>query len=58
MGCWGRRLRNLGIAERLGISDRTIEVHVQRLFTELGIPNDMTSNRRVLATLHYLRTSS
>ena len=51
-------LTNLGIAQRLGISDRTIEVHVQRLFTKLGIPNDMTSNRRVLATLHYLRTSS
>jgi DNA-binding NarL/FixJ family response regulator len=50
-------LTNLGIARRLGISDRTIEVHVQRVFTKLGIPNDMESNRRVLAALHHLRAN-
>lgn len=50
-------LTNIGIARRLGISDRTIEVHVQRLFTKLGLPSDVTANRRVLAALHYLRRS-
>ena len=48
-------LSNIGIARRLGISDRTVEVHVQRLFTKLDLPADATANRRVLAAVHYLR---
>lgn len=48
-------LTNLGIARRLGISDRTVEVHVQRLFTKLDLPANATANRRVLAAIHYLR---
>ncbi len=48
-------LTNLGIARQLGISDRTVEVHVQRLFTKLDLPIHATANRRVLAALHYLR---
>ena len=51
-------LTNVGIARRLGISDRTVEVHVQRVFTKLGVPVDIESNRRVLAALSYLRQSS
>ena len=50
-------LTNVGISRRLGISDRTVEVHVQRLFTKLDLPTDATANRRVLAALHYLRRS-
>ena len=50
-------LTNIGIARRLGISDRTVEVHVQRLFTKLDLPANATANRRVLAALHYLRRS-
>jgi DNA-binding NarL/FixJ family response regulator len=50
-------LTNAGIARRLAISDRTVEVHVQRLFTKLDLPSDATANRRVLAALHYLRRS-
>jgi DNA-binding NarL/FixJ family response regulator len=48
-------LTNRGIAARLGISDRTVEVHVQRLFTKLDLPSHAAANRRVLAALHYLR---
>ena len=48
-------LTNVGIARRLGISDRTVEVHVQRVFTKLGVSVDVESNRRVLAALTYLR---
>ena len=48
-------LTNVGIARKLAISDRTVEVHTRRLFTKLDIPSDATANRRVLAALHYLR---
>lgn len=48
-------LTNVGIARQLGISDRTVEVHVQRLFTKLDLPAHVAANRRVLAALHYLR---
>ena len=48
-------LTNVGISRQLGISDRTVEVHVQRLFTKLDLPANATANRRVLAALHYLR---
>lgn len=48
-------LTNVGIARRLGISDRTVEVHVQRVFTKLEVPIDVASNRRVLAALAYLQ---
>jgi serine/threonine-protein kinase len=48
-------LSNVGIGRQLGISDRTVEVHVQRLFTKLDLPTGTAANRRVLAALHYLR---
>jgi DNA-binding NarL/FixJ family response regulator len=51
-------LTNVGIGRRLGISDRTVEVHVQRVFAKLDVPVDAESNRRVLAALAYLRRSA
>ena len=51
-------LTNAGIAERLVISDRTVEVHVQRVFDKLGVPDDRRANRRVLATLAYLAATT
>lgn len=48
-------LTNRGIGDRLGISDRTVEVYILRLFTKLDLPTHVTANRRVLAALHYLR---
>jgi DNA-binding NarL/FixJ family response regulator len=47
---------NAGIAERLHVSDRTVETHVSRIFTKLGLVEEPASgNRRVLAVLTYLR---
>jgi DNA-binding NarL/FixJ family response regulator len=58
LGAMAEGLTNVGIARRLGISDRTVEVHVQRVFAKLDVPVDAESNRRVLAALAYLRRSA
>jgi DNA-binding NarL/FixJ family response regulator len=48
-------LTNAGIAERLVISDRTVESHVRRLFIKLDISESTNEHRRVLAVLAHLR---
>jgi DNA-binding NarL/FixJ family response regulator len=48
-------LTNTGIAERLVLSDRTVESHVRRVFIKLDIPESATDHRRVLAVLAHLR---
>lgn len=47
-------LSNRGIADRLGITDRTVEAHVTSAFLKLGLAEEAHVNRRVLATLAYL----
>ena len=47
-------LTNSAIGERLFISDRTVEVHTQRVFDELGIAEDPNLNKRVSAAITYL----
>ncbi len=47
-------LSNAGIAERLVISERTAEVHVQRIFSKLALREDASVNRRVTAVLAHL----
>jgi DNA-binding NarL/FixJ family response regulator len=48
-------LTNAGIAQRLVLSDRTVESHVRRLFIKLDIPESASEHRRVLAVLTHLR---
>lgn len=48
-------MSNAAIARRLVISSKTVEVHVHRVLTSLGLPVDADANRRVLAVLAYLR---
>jgi len=45
---------NRAIAERLVVTERTVEKHVNSILMKLGIPPRADDNRRVLAVLAYL----
>jgi DNA-binding NarL/FixJ family response regulator len=45
---------NVGIADRLVISERAVEKHVSNIFGKLGLPPSDADHRRVLAVLAYL----
>jgi DNA-binding NarL/FixJ family response regulator len=47
---------NQAIAERLFITERTVEKHVKSIFAKLRLPTSAEDHRRVLAVLAYLRT--
>jgi DNA-binding NarL/FixJ family response regulator len=51
-------LTNAGIANRLGVSARTVEAHVSHTLTKLDIEQSDTAHRRVLAVLSYLNAES
>lgn len=51
-------LTNASIGDRLAISNRTVEVHAQRIFAKLGVAEDPSINRRVLAAVRYLASSA
>jgi len=48
-------LSNRAIAERLVVTDRTVEAHVKQIFGKLDLAVSPDSHRRVLAVLAYLR---
>jgi DNA-binding NarL/FixJ family response regulator len=47
---------NAGIAARMHMSPKTVETHVGRIMSKLGITESPEGNRRVLAVLRYLRS--
>jgi DNA-binding NarL/FixJ family response regulator len=48
-------LTNAGIANRLVVSERTVEAHVRHILTKLDIAETDDGHRRVLAVLAYLK---
>jgi serine/threonine-protein kinase len=48
-------LSNKAIAERLYVTERTVEAHVTQIFLKLRLDENPSSHRRVLAVLAFLR---
>jgi DNA-binding NarL/FixJ family response regulator len=49
---------NRAIGEQLSVELKTVETHVSRVFSKLGLEEDRHENRRVLAVLTFLARES
>jgi DNA-binding NarL/FixJ family response regulator/class 3 adenylate cyclase len=57
LGMMAEGLSNIGIAERLVLSGRTVESHVASIFSKLDIPPERQDDRRVQAVMRYLESA-
>ena len=55
LGLLAEGLSNRAVAERLFVTERTVEAHVKQIFLKLGLETSAVAHRRVLAVLAYLR---
>ena len=57
LGLMAEGRSNKAVADRLFITEHTVEKHVQNIFVKLQIPATTDDHRRVLAVLTYLNSS-
>ncbi len=57
LGLMAEGLTNLAIAERLVLTQRTVEGHVRSVLMKLDLPQGDGAHRRVLAVIAYLRAA-
>jgi DNA-binding NarL/FixJ family response regulator len=50
-------LSNQAVAERISVTERTVEAHTKLIFQKLGLEADPSSNRRVQAVLAFFRST-
>jgi len=57
LGLMAEGRSNGAIADRLAMSPKTVETHVRQILQKLDLHSSPDDHRRVLAVLHYLRSS-
>ncbi|MDO8212358.1 response regulator transcription factor [Conexibacter sp. CPCC 206217] len=57
LGLMAEGKSNRGIAEALGVTGAAVEKHATRIFHKLGVTDEPTEHRRVMAVLSLLRAS-